>query len=474
MASVNEMDSEENWAALIEELRPKLFELDREVLEEEVVSVRITDIGKDNTTSKIFEDGTALSNFIATSLDEEVRVRVISIRSERTIGPLGLTAELLLHICATYKVHPDFLQVVLSFGDEPHVTEAGSTNFSLHLNGTEEARIAYELRYVELNKRVRSQDPWSLRHTGIYHHHKSDLDLFIVLHPVQNSLFETCITNLEGNGPACAKICTDPFKLHSMLFNSYLDNWRWYFRYLGDIFSEDNNKAMIVDPEKNDASTAFRRVQSLRNIIDIVIFARACCTADLEVLHRLQNFGQASLKQNTDVQSRETNLRDYISGADGLQNRLRNAIDLVGYTLTLHNQLETAKVDKEVRTMTQNLCLLTEEMKILTEDMKNLTQDTVDDSTTVKIITFVSAIYLPGSFVGSIFGMNFFVFNQQTRGIEISNDFWIFIATWLPLTLITGTLYMLVVYLDKRRKGQQFFWPWMKRKKVSSRSSSSR
>jgi len=232
---------------------------------------------------------------------------------------------------------------------------------------------------------------------------------------------------------------------------------------------------MIVDPEKNDASTAFRRVQSLRNIIDIVIFARACCTADLEVLHRLQNSGQASLKQNTDMQSRETNLRDYISGADGLQNRLRNAIDLVGYTLTLHNQLETAKVDKEVRTMTQNLCLLTEEMKILTEDMKNLTQDTVDDSTTVKIITFVSAIYLPGSFVGSIFGMNFFLFNQQTRGIEISNDFWIFIATWLPLTLITGTLYMLVVYLDKRGKGQQFFWPWMTRKQVSSpRSSSSR
>jgi hypothetical protein len=70
----------------------------------------------------------------------------------------------------------------------------------------------------------------------------------------------------------------------------------------------------------------------------------------------------------------------------------------VGYTLSLHHQQETEKVDKELRAMTQNLYLATEEMKNLTEDMKGLTQDTVDDSATVRTITFVSAIYLPGSF----------------------------------------------------------------------------
>jgi hypothetical protein len=66
--------------------------------------------------------------------------------------------------------------------------------------------------------------------------------------------------------------------------------------------------------------------------------------------------------------------------------------------LTLHYQQETEKIDKELRAMTQNLYLATAEMKNLTEDMKRLTQDTVDDSATVRIVTFVSAIYLPGSF----------------------------------------------------------------------------
>lgn len=49
------------------------------------------------------------------------------------------------------------------------------------------------------------------------------------------------------------------------------------------------------------------------------------------------------------------------------------------------NQLESAKVEKELRD--------------LTESLEKLTQDNVDDSATVKIVTFVSAVYLPGSFV---------------------------------------------------------------------------
>jgi len=39
--------------------------------------------------------------------------------------------------------------------------------------------------------------------------------------------------------------------------------------------------------------------------------------------------------------------------------------------------------------------------------------------------------------------MNFFVFNTNTNTITIAGDFWVFVATWLPLTLITGLIYWL-------------------------------
>ena len=61
----------------------------------------------------------------------------------------------------------------------------------------------------------------------------------------------------------------------------------------------------------------------------------------------------------------------------------------------MHNQLEAAKIDTELRD--------------LTEGLKKLTEDTVDDSATVKIITFVSAVYLPGNFIAVSIGLALYV-----------------------------------------------------------------
>ena len=71
-------------------------------------------------------------------------------------------------------------------------------------------------------------------------------------------------------------------------------------------------------------------------------------------------------------------------------------------------------------------------------------------------ITLLTLFYLPGSFVAvsqrkllvlidlqadqdsqTLYGMNLFVFNPQTRRLVIADDFWIFVATWFLLTLVT-------------------------------------
>ncbi|GLA78427.1 hypothetical protein AtubIFM55763_011157 [Aspergillus tubingensis] len=118
---------------------------------------------------------------------------------------------------------------------------------------------------------------------------------------------------------------------------------------------------------------------------------------------------------------------------------------IAGYTLSLHNQLETARVDRELRDLTSSL--------------KRLQEDNMNDSAAVKVITFVSAIYLPGSFIVSLYGMNFFVFDEDLRQIVIAKDFWVFLATWLPLTMVTGLIYVLIVWFDAwwKRKPFRFF-----------------
>jgi hypothetical protein len=55
-----------------------------------------------------------------------------SIYSERTIEPLQITSELMRKILHKYEVHPDFLRVLFSFGEEPHLAEASSHYLAIH------------------------------------------------------------------------------------------------------------------------------------------------------------------------------------------------------------------------------------------------------------------------------------------------------------------------------------------------------
>ena len=143
----------------------------------------------------------------------------------------------------------------------------------------------------------------------------------------------------------------------------------------------------------------------------------------------------------------------------------------------------------------QELQNLTREMKTHIRDtgevtlkLKNLTENTVDDSAIVRIITIISAIYLPGSFVGvstkpglqlydkthastplvplatllviftdtiskTLFGSNYFEFDAKSRQLIMASNFWIFVALWLALTSLTGFIYFFS-YMRKSLKAK--------------------
>ncbi len=163
-----------------------------------------------------------------------------------------------------YEVHPDFLRVLFSFGEEPHVAEASSDFLAIHAGESKDetcesttvlnsrsrvtesiSDITYQVNYVEDNLR-KGQDKWSFRHTGVYHHHTPLLDLFIILHPNDHSVLEgRLLKMLEVDSAAKAKgsqfsaFREDPYRLHLLVMSSFFDNWRWYFRCLGEDFKAE-------------------------------------------------------------------------------------------------------------------------------------------------------------------------------------------------------------------------------------------
>jgi len=196
-------------------------------------------------TSQVYDDGKELLAAINGRPQSRTRIRIISVYSERTIEPLQITSILMCKILHKYEVHPDFLRVLFSFGEEPHLAEASSGNLAIHSSGPGQTHISYQVNYVEENFR-KGPDPWSFRHTGIYHHHTSDFDLYILLHPNKHSVLEAHLFKILGigsqtasNQPQLSNFSQEPYRLHLLVLSSFFDNWRWYFRYLGDQFARE-------------------------------------------------------------------------------------------------------------------------------------------------------------------------------------------------------------------------------------------
>ena len=64
-----------------------------------------------------------------------------SIYSDNTISPLLVTSTLMSKILQKHHVHPNFIQVLLSFGEVPHGAEAGTSYSSMEVSS--ESPAAY-------------------------------------------------------------------------------------------------------------------------------------------------------------------------------------------------------------------------------------------------------------------------------------------------------------------------------------------
>jgi hypothetical protein len=118
---------------------------------------------------------------------------------------------------------------------------------------------------------------------------------------------------------ARAEFCSNPFLLHTWLFRQYFDNWRWYFRYIGERFAEENNLAMVVKPEHTEPNSSFLRVQRLRNTNDFILFARACCSGNLALMEQFSETSIEVLSQLENLSAHKSKMKGYIESADVLE-----------------------------------------------------------------------------------------------------------------------------------------------------------
>ncbi|EPE32292.1 Magnesium transport protein CorA, transmembrane region [Glarea lozoyensis ATCC 20868] len=431
------------------------------------LEVAITDLRGDDqrraVSHDIYTDSQCVENHL--EYEEVPNTRIISLHSQTSLDPVKITEECMLKICTHYSIGGEFLDLLLALGNKPKDSDAGLGRTSvtyrpdgsygknidfMSLKGnllTVATDICYMMVYIEETSGKRTAS-WPVRQTVVFHRFtpNSDGNLWILIHPMPNSILQQRLQTLIlgesnfTNSSGCAK-------LHLLALSSYIENWRWYLKALSDEFEEIADQALTLEFSRpEDYKDGYKTLTQLQYLQERLFPLKARFETSHSVVCSLMELADKFYAEGhydeTLRQAFSNNLRNFASkyqghstSSDLLVSRVSGLIKLLSVTLNLKNQATSVDIN---------------------HNMLTLTKDTVDDSATVRVVTLVTLIYLPASFISSLLGMNLFSYTGRNGdGFEISNQFWIFIALSVPLTILTVGSWSYISYKRRRNKALQ-------------------
>lgn len=375
-----------------------------------------------------------------------VRTRIISICSSNSINPLSISHSGFEELVKHDIISPYACDLFSVFGSKPSQSEAGGGRAVFRSLDSFHTELQYLITYPEPPK-YPGADLWhkaTIRQTGLYHlqHHNHNYSLFLLLHPRPNSRFQHHLAQLTSSQKDLKEMSQNSFLVHFVLLLCYLDNWRWYINALNKEFEKLSDMALTFEIDRRvSPQHSTGKLLDLRHLADVVFPIPVRLEAIIDTIDALISVSRdcktasappALMRQ--ELHAYRTRLQGYIASARVLSKRISGV---------------TASLDVSIERQNQKLAMEAN------YNMLDLTQHTVGDSSTVRVVTLVTMIYLPPSFVATLLGTNLFNFDSSENGrFRISPQFWIFVAISVPLTMITVGVWLLI---NRRRcRGQRF------------------
>ncbi|KAK2592486.1 hypothetical protein QQS21_009831 [Conoideocrella luteorostrata] len=121
---------------------------------------------------------------------------------------------------------------------------------------------------------------------------------------------------------------------------------------------------------------------------------------------------------------------------------------LKGLENYIHTTLERLKVQREAlyNIMSQREARLNLE---IAGEQRRIAHASKRDSTAMKTISLMGTLFLPGTYLASVFSMTFFNFQESAHPVSVS--LWIYFAVTIP---ITASIVAIWLWFDRRREAQ--------------------
>ncbi|CAI6332911.1 unnamed protein product [Periconia digitata] len=362
------------------------------------------------------------------------KYRLISICQRNSWSKLHISKQMLRRVVEHHRVDPAFLEVPLSFFDRSTDEELSYTVPWTLQEDVDSFEVFYTFRHAEY--KGHPNEPYVIRQTGVYQKYnmKEKSSLWILINPVPESAAHRRIVDAFLHHQE--EMDQNPLWLHYVIQASYFPRWREYLAIYEKALlplADTTAAAFIAEPLRVNHGTLSR----LRSLESRFMPTSAILQSFSDILSELGALAERLtlrdlMEENgnrlfvTAISNYRKQALNFIRTAQFLQQRSNTTAILVSDTVAFKNQ----EVSQE---QNRNMLLLTRSAVFL---------------------TVLTLFYLPWTFMSGLFGMNFFMMDQDTYRFVTSPKLWIYFVSAVTLTLCTMILYYVVAGFPQLNTGR--------------------
>ncbi|KAI9040380.1 uncharacterized protein KD926_008337 [Aspergillus affinis] len=363
--------------------------------------------------------------------------------------PLRITYNAIRTMINQYDISAKFLDLVLSFGDKPQSSNAGHGGMAVSHREDGSYDIQYLFTYAE-DYAANGKTLWTIRQVCVFHRHdpSGSGNLWILLHAQRNSKLQQHVEAALRAEPGI--LLSEWYSMHSLVLSTYLTGWRWCIGKLGREIERTVDAALTFEPsDTDDDKKSLLSLLKPQYLGDKLLPLSSRLGVALDIIQKFEELNtelnskrltsEGSFRHVMDETTyHKTILQGYLNSISVLEKKVQGISDLLAVSLNLNYQAVTVEINNK---------------------MLKLTNAAINDNATVKVVTLVTLIYLPASFVSTLLGMNLFDFDGEKDGggFTISRQFWIFVVAAVPLTFLTLASWYLITQrrlrLIRKHKG---------------------
>ncbi|KAH6614309.1 hypothetical protein C7974DRAFT_74101 [Boeremia exigua] len=398
-------------------------------------------------------------------LGTEQTTSVFFLKQSSSWSRLCISEEHFRRLFTRLVVHPSFLDVVHLFSEKIGPVEEGFSSFFVHVSPSSDTstmiehncsyHIGYNIKYVAKHGRKYPNDPFVVRECGVYQHFSSSTQ--------QSSwIFIQASDHFKDRFRRTFQSCSDTlpekqFLLHSMLLLDVSEDWRDYLIYLEEQFSKIVDKGFFTNTKgpqrEGDITADFSDLRRLHILTDKLQRLAHILKLNIRLGNNLKREMTRIAASSSSVlrmafDGIQAKLNEFLLAQETSKDRVETLISRSGGISQLVQSIQDIRSTEASRLVNCEMQRLTEQGIKENQLMKKLTEQSTKDTRSMMAIALISAIFLPATFLATLFGSNFFAFSDTEGVLTVASNFWVYIVFTSAFSGAT----VLTWFLWRRRK----------------------